>query len=469
MYVGPCSAAETGIDLAPFVGQSISEAFPAAFDRGSYYHIFAVATGSEPEHHRVYRYGDETIAESWFRIDVRPLGRCCALMSYTIVPQQPAASRPAQPPASADREEIRKALSATTGDAEQWLYRRTVEQMPLAVVVWRAETDNPRDLRLVFAGPRSTAETGTNMALFVGLPFSESFPAVYDTDLPYRVFAVATGSRPDHFEAYPYGDENVPDGWFQVEVQPLDQRCALVAYTNITEQHQAAEALLRRRREAAFLAEIGRVISSPLDIQKVYQSLATSVHQLIPYHSLAIGTVDLEQYTMTNVYCNATQVLTSEWVIGKPHTLRGVVTENVVRTRQAQLIQAETDAALLAQFPEARAGLDQELRSTIVVPLISRDEVVGVLTMRSREAQAYTQHHLDLAKQVGTQIAGAIANAWDYVCGAQGGGGGAGALECGAGAVRVRGLARLARAAAGGRQLRPAPRAALRRPARRAC
>ncbi len=77
-------------------------------------------------------------------------------------------------------------------------------------------------------------------------------------------------------------------------------------------------------------------------------------------------------------------------------------------------MQAETEADLLAKFPGAREGLEHGLRSTIVVPLIARDEVVGVLTMRTPETNAFTQHHLVLAQQVGMQIAGAIANAWAY-------------------------------------------------------
>ena len=45
---------------------------------------------------------------------------------------------------------------------EAALYQRIVEQIPLAVAVWRAETDDPRDLRLVYVSPQGTAETGVD-------------------------------------------------------------------------------------------------------------------------------------------------------------------------------------------------------------------------------------------------------------------------------------------------------------------
>ncbi len=415
VYVSPRGTAETGADMTQFVGLRFSESFPAAYETDLPDRYFAVATGSEPEYHEVIRYGDETIAESWFRVDARPLDRRCVLVSYTnITPQQEVASRPARPAPGMAVSEISEIVGAAIGNVEQWLYQRIVEQMPLAVVVWWAETDDPRDLRMVYCGPHSTAVTGTDMSQFVGLRFSESFPATFETDLPYRIFAVATGNQPDHFEAFPYSDENVPEGWFRVEVQPMGQGCALVAYTNITEQHQAAASLRRRRREAATLAEIGRVISASLDIQGIYEALATSVRQLIPYDRLAVATVDLAQDTITTVY-NSQEPIIPRWAIGNTVPLRGVASESVVRTRTPLLMQAATEADLLAKFPGAREGLEHGIRSTIVVPLIARDEVVGVLVMRAGRMQAFTPHHLVLAQQVGMQVAGAIANAWAYV------------------------------------------------------
>ena len=178
VYTSPQGTAETGADLAPFVGMRFFDSFPATYETDLPYNYFAVATGSKPEHHEVYRYGDETIAENWFRIDVRPLGQRCALVAYTnITQQQEMVTRPARPASGMAVAEIDKVLTPIVGNVESWLYQRIVEQMPLAVVVWWAETDDPRDLRMVYCGPHSTAVTGTDMAQFVGMRFIDSFPA----------------------------------------------------------------------------------------------------------------------------------------------------------------------------------------------------------------------------------------------------------------------------------------------------
>lgn len=297
---------------------------------------------------------------------------------------------------------------------DAWLYQRVVEQMPLAVAVWQAETDDPHGLRLVYVNPYNETTVGVDLSPFVGMRFAESFPSIANTPLSGHIFAAATESEPEYHEIYRSGTSVTTEISLRIDVRPLGRRCDLVAYTNITQQQQATASLWRRRREAATLAVIGRVISATLDVQDIYESLATSVRQLIPYDRLAIATVDLKKNTITSVY-NSKKPTTSQWAVGRSRSLQGVASEGVVRARTPLLMQAETEADLLAKFPYAREGLEHGLRSTIVVPLLARDEVVGVLTMRTPQENAFTQHHLILGQQVGMQIAGAIANAWAYV------------------------------------------------------
>ena len=414
IYASPRGTVELGVDLAPLVGRRFAEVLPGAYERAANYRLFAVAMERAPAYHTVYRYGDEGVVESWFRVDVQPLGRRYALMVYTNVSrQQELSSRPGQPASDAALSRVPTGLRAAVGEVEPWLYRRVVEQMPLAVLVVWAETDDPLDMRIVYFSPRSDDVTGTDMERFVGQRFGAAFPPLRDQELPHHFFAVATGRQRHYSGALPYPEGSIPsDTWFNIEAQPLGQRCALVAFTNITEQQRATTALGQRRSESTALAEIGRVISASLDIEDVYHSLAASVRQLIPYDRLAIGTVDLATDTMTNVF--STQPPLPEWAIGKPHPLRGAAIEGVVRTRQPLLMQAPTEAELLAQFPAAREGLQYGMYSTIVVPLIARDDVVGVLILRAARPNAFTMHQLILAQQIGMQVAGRIANAWAF-------------------------------------------------------
>src|SRR3989304_6509481 len=47
----------------------------------------------------------------------------------------------------------------------------------------------------------------------------------------------------------------------------------------------------------------------------------------------------------------------------------------------------------------------------IAVPLISKDQAIGILHIQSLKPNAYTETDLKIAERVGNQIAGAIVNA----------------------------------------------------------
>jgi GAF domain-containing protein len=70
---------------------------------------------------------------------------------------------------------------------------------------------------------------------------------------------------------------------------------------------------------------------------------------------------------------------------------------------------------LVERYPTLRPNLNVGLRSSMMVPLISKDQVTGVLHFRSFKPSAYKERDLRLAERVGNQIAGAIANAQLYV------------------------------------------------------
>ena len=160
--------------------------------------------------------------------------------------------------------------------------------------------------------------------------------------------------------------------------------------------------------ERAVLAEIGRIISSSLDIGYVYERFAEQVQRLIPCERHMAGEVNVDRNTLRETYC---------WGIDVPgrqpddmYPLVGTISEVAVRARSATLITGVPET-LAKKFPSLVPTLECGLRSFLAVPLIVRDEVIGILHIRSTNPDAYTEHHVTLAQRVGDQIAGAIANA----------------------------------------------------------
>jgi len=75
------------------------------------------------------------------------------------------------------------------------------------------------------------------------------------------------------------------------------------------------------------------------------------------------------------------------------------------------MFEADDEPDLRKRFPALVTNFRAGMRSFLAAPLIYRDNVIGVLQLRSKERGVYSRPHLDLAERVANQIAGAIANA----------------------------------------------------------
>jgi len=177
----------------------------------------------------------------------------------------------------------------------------------------------------------------------------------------------------------------------------------------LRESEQAAR---RLAQENTSLAEIGRIISSSLDIEEVYQRFANEVRKLIPFDRIVVVIVDLEQGTFRPAYIMGTEVPGRR--VGDIIPLAGSVSAEVIRNKSRLLINAKDDEGIPSHYPAIEPSYLAGLRSIIAVPLISQDRVIGSLQLRSTEPDAYTERHLALLESVGAQIAGAIANAQLY-------------------------------------------------------
>lgn len=160
--------------------------------------------------------------------------------------------------------------------------------------------------------------------------------------------------------------------------------------------------------ENALLAEIGRIISSSLDISEVYEGFARQVRRLIPFDRVAISLVDMESFTFNNQYVFGVPAEGREE--GTVVTLSGTMILGAVEANEAMILQGDLEE-ISSEYPMmVRSGL----KSVLLAPIVFKNEVLGVLHMRSLEENAYNSHHLDLAAKVAAQIAPAIANSQLY-------------------------------------------------------
>ncbi len=167
----------------------------------------------------------------------------------------------------------------------------------------------------------------------------------------------------------------------------------------------------RAEQEKTILAEIGRVIGSTLDIDEVYERFAIEVRKLIPLDRLTVNIIGSPGgETAYRAYVYGLEIPGREQ--GETSLpVAGSVTETLIRTRKSMIIQPVSQKEITSSYPSIVAAFRAGIRSTMGVPLIARDTVIGGLHFHSTLSNRYNEETLRLAERIGMQIAAGIANA----------------------------------------------------------
>ncbi len=187
----------------------------------------------------------------------------------------------------------------------------------------------------------------------------------------------------------------------------------LGASRDISEWRRMVDALRQSEAKACRLAEennilaqIGRIISSSVNIQDIYEQFAQECQKLFPCDRITININRPQENEVVTAYFWGREVPGRS--IGEPIPLAGTISEEIIRNRRSIMV-TEKSPELTARFPESRYLASLEFNSLLALPLFSQDRVIGVLFFLSCQPGAYTEGDLQLACRVADQIAGAVA------------------------------------------------------------
>ena len=199
------------------------------------------------------------------------------------------------------------------------------------------------------------------------------------------------------------------------------RKSLLVGFKDITERKQAEEALRRSEEEArrlaqenALVAEIGRIIGSTPNIDLVFDGFSKAVAKLIPFDRVMINLHSLSDNTNLVRYVAGIDVPGRRAGDTTPLFDAGTATAECLRAKSSLLIQPNNTKdieELMGRVPGLLPTFEAGIRSVIMTPLISNDQIIGVLSLRSLKTKAYTDRDVRVAESISSQIAGAVANA----------------------------------------------------------
>lgn len=159
-------------------------------------------------------------------------------------------------------------------------------------------------------------------------------------------------------------------------------------------------------QEDMVMAEIGRIISSSLDLSEVYEPLGREIQILIPYEFMNLAILQPDGKSFLPGWILG--AVTPRHRSGIPTPLDGTMAGKVIQTGAPIIFEAESEEQRVREFPKMSHAIGSGLRSFLSVPLISRGSIIAVLQLRTQKPKAYSQRHLDLAVRIANQISGAV-------------------------------------------------------------
>lgn len=194
---------------------------------------------------------------------------------------------------------------------------------------------------------------------------------------------------------------------------PVEVRFRLTELEEALSRMKAKEEeLLHRDERYRRLMEISRIIGSTLNIDEVYERFAREVKTLIPFDRISVNLINLQEYSFTHAYVSGEDV--PERQAGTVVPLAGSGAEEVLGSRSTLWVQEGNRAEVAARFPALAPVFEAGFRSSLLIPLISQNQVIGVLNIGSRQPDVYSSSDISLAEGIAAQVAGAIANSRLY-------------------------------------------------------
>lgn len=176
---------------------------------------------------------------------------------------------------------------------------------------------------------------------------------------------------------------------------------------DVTGRKQLLATLENRTQQLQTAADISRATSSMLRLEELLPRAAELIREQFDYYYVGIFLVD---DTATWAVLRAGTGSAGEQLLQAEHRLRIGGRSMVGAAMQQREARIAYDVGLEAlRFDNP---LLPDTHSEIALPLISRGDVIGALTIQSERAQAFSDSDILVLQTVADQIANAIANAW---------------------------------------------------------
>jgi signal transduction histidine kinase len=168
---------------------------------------------------------------------------------------------------------------------------------------------------------------------------------------------------------------------------------------------QINEKLEAELTEQTALARIGQLIGSSTDIGTVFNDIAIALKQVIEFDTVLVNSID--NNSGTRVVLHQAGRVTERSLVGDRRPLKDSLTEKVRLSRG--VLRSVSNDEFTNEYSVVLPNMKDGFKSQIAIPLISQNEVVGTLQLRSTKDDTYPQSQFRFLTLVGEQISGGMA------------------------------------------------------------
>ena len=161
---------------------------------------------------------------------------------------------------------------------------------------------------------------------------------------------------------------------------------------------------LEQARTLATLTEISREFSSILNLDDLLRKIADLLHRLIGHDAFHVLLLD-PQHALLQLYLSLPD-REQTWQKDTIPIGTGVIGHAVAERRSLLIPDVTRDPRYITVNPRTL--------SELAVPLVVKEQVVGVLNLESKRKDFFTRQHLQMVELLGPQVAIAIENARLY-------------------------------------------------------
>ena len=184
----------------------------------------------------------------------------------------------------------------------------------------------------------------------------------------------------------------------------------LAIHSDITEQKEYEESLSRRNEYLAASAEIGKLVTSTLDLNAIFERSVNLVVERFGYYHAAIFIIDESGF---NAYLQEATGAAGKKLKERNHYLP-VGSKSTVgeATRSGEVVVVNNTA--LASSLHKPNPLLPETKAETAIPLRISNRIIGALDIQSTEIDAFSEDDIAILQLLTDQIAVGIDNARSY-------------------------------------------------------